>query len=45
MTAAVTEKAAQGQQEEEGQEQDVPAADDEDHSGEHKAPERKAHRA
>jgi hypothetical protein len=43
VTAAVTEEAAEGQQEEKGQEHDVPAAEDEDHSGEHEAPEGKAH--
>jgi hypothetical protein len=36
------EEPAEWQQEEKWQEQNVPAADDEDHSGEHEAPQREA---
>jgi hypothetical protein len=44
MTSSMPEQSAEWQQEKERQKQDVPAADNEDDSGEHESPKRKAHR-
>ena len=44
-TPSVGDQAAERQDKEEREEQDVPAAGDKDYSGEHESPQRKAHRA
>jgi hypothetical protein len=41
----VAEEATEWQQEKEWEKHDVPAADDENHRGEHESPKREAHRA